>query len=141
MSSHTNITTAAGSSCIRAVSGVWTKKSDETAPSSEEVVEVVARPETSADMAIPTHPSATYSACQGSRNMSNTFDGFFGAGALEAHRPLSYATTSPPPPYVPQDYEVTEKQTGEATEVPSVEEPDTLARIFFIYGFCESPCM
>jgi hypothetical protein len=134
MSSYLSTPAAAGPSRLCTVSGVWKKSVSTTTPSN--AVEVIARVETPPpNFSLPARPPATYTTYQGSHDASNALDDFFGAGALEAHRPLSRATASSPPPYSPHGYDFAGKESG----VNSVEEPPTLARMLFMYGFRESP--
>ena len=83
------------------------------------------------DLVLPARPPATYAAYHQPRKTPNALDDFFGAGAPEAHRPLSPASVSAPPPYAPFGHDVVETHPG----VYSIAEPPTLARMLFLYGF------
>ncbi|KIJ38447.1 hypothetical protein M422DRAFT_781384 [Sphaerobolus stellatus SS14] len=96
---------------------------------------------------LPTSPPATYAAYHQSRTTTNVMDEFFGAGAMDAHPHTSlppYRSSSDsqssrysaaPPPYAPYGHEVVETGPG----VYAVQEPPTLARVLFYYGFLFFP--
>jgi len=124
MPSHTNNTAAAGRSSLPSrgtVFGLW------NGSTSSATVEVA----TDSNASLPASSPATYAAYHEPRNAPNALDNFFGAGALEAHRPLDHTKVSAPPPYISDGHEFTEKQEG----VYAVEETPTLARMLFKYGF------
>ncbi|KAF8528118.1 hypothetical protein BU17DRAFT_38415 [Hysterangium stoloniferum] len=89
--------------------------------------------------ALPTPPPAAYVASHERQTTPTALDDFFGAGALEAHRPVSYAASSRssfgPPPYAPYGHAVVETSPG----MYAVQEPPTLARMLFLYGFIFFP--
>lgn len=116
-----------GTSRLSSVLGVWTKRTDIDLTISSDAIEVNARRESPpSNFSLPMRPPVIHTTYHDRQDALHF---------PEASR-FSSETLCVPPPYSPKGYMCTgmEKHTG----VSSDEEPPTMARMLFKYGFCKS---
>lgn len=129
MSSSSCASSTAGPSCARTTPSITKKESR---------VEIPSHTESDTNLphiVLPAQPPVAYGAYHQPHTTPNALDDFFGASVPDAHHSTSRTRISMPPPYAPYGHEVVEVQQG----VYAVQEPRTLARMLFFYGFCEFP--
>ncbi|GJJ09623.1 hypothetical protein Clacol_003846 [Clathrus columnatus] len=133
-SSSSSSTTATATTTLAGPSRLWNffRKSIVSGPGNNSSENTLVPP-TPQNTDIPSLPAAVYSP-----NNTTVIDEFFDARSnnpATASRTPSLASTLDPPPYAPYGHQVLETRPG----VYAVQEPPTLARCFFLYGFIFFP--